>query len=730
MRRMGGWLGAKAGQSTSKSMTALDEHHALQDAMTSAALIINDEVEQAELQLSKGTSPFHKLGRATAIFLRATLGFEKEIMEQAGARIAEAEESAAEHQRRAQRDHSTSYQSQIYPAGAEYALCHAEAQLMSAVIAVLNESLTESLRGFYKLRKAFGTLYEIHEAEKTYLRARGMSRPGSKSSSAAPSSTSLASEPPPAYSDATRKPAVDIKGTPDAKDTPSGVLTPTSSDEDDDLEFVDAEDGKDMPPAADKYRGHLDMPNMKNIKLDDADVNNSTLPNTATTTLPSAVEADSKGAAYEAEQEADFRTITSDPIDLFIHSGTGLCYGLLQLLLSMIPPAFGKLLSLFSFRGDRETGLRMLWSATKFKHTINGAMAGLITLGFHNGAIAFCDILTSDAMPEARLRNLLSEMRSLYPKSKLWLLEECRMLSRDRDLAQSVSLLQNAPKSSLKQVDALALFETSLSLLYLHRYEECADSFVKCVGMNNWSHAMYFYIAGACHVELYRIHKQKDAKKAAMHAERAEKLLREVPAHSGKKKLMARQLPFDVFVGRKIMKWDARSKARGCSFVDAVGVSPATEMTYLWSGFTRMQPSHVEESLSLLAWSEGQSGWDAEPADERALLAFLRGVCQRFLSRPDLARSTLTDSALCYDLPKLKACEHPDTWPLPVAHYELAVLHWTACGGEKGDKEGWGKCSDELAKVEGWEAFELDARVGMKVRTGRETLRRVGGSGT
>ena len=147
-------------------MTALDEHQALHEAMAAAALIVNDDVEQAEIELSKGTSPFHKLGRATALFLRATLGFEKEVMEQASARLAEAEESASEYQRRAIRDHSTSHQSKIYPAGAEYALCHAEAQLMSAVVAVLNESLTESLRGFYKLRKAFGTLYEIHEAEK------------------------------------------------------------------------------------------------------------------------------------------------------------------------------------------------------------------------------------------------------------------------------------------------------------------------------------------------------------------------------------------------------------------------------------------------------------------------------------------------------------------------------------------------------------------------------------
>lgn len=41
------------------------------------------EVDKAEAELSKGTSPFHMLGAATTLFLRATLGFEKDIMAQA-----------------------------------------------------------------------------------------------------------------------------------------------------------------------------------------------------------------------------------------------------------------------------------------------------------------------------------------------------------------------------------------------------------------------------------------------------------------------------------------------------------------------------------------------------------------------------------------------------------------------------------------------------------------------
>ncbi|KAI7161887.1 hypothetical protein KC352_g26697, partial [Hortaea werneckii] len=70
MVRLGSLLGGKAGSTASKSLTALDEPHALEDALASAALILNDDVEKAEAELAKGTSPFHKLGRATALFLQ------------------------------------------------------------------------------------------------------------------------------------------------------------------------------------------------------------------------------------------------------------------------------------------------------------------------------------------------------------------------------------------------------------------------------------------------------------------------------------------------------------------------------------------------------------------------------------------------------------------------------------------------------------------------------------
>jgi hypothetical protein len=633
------------------------------------------------------------------------------VIEQANIRLNEAEESALEHQKRAIRDPSTAHQSAIYPIGSEYALCHAETQLMSAVVAVLNESLTESLRGFYKLRKAFGTLYEISEAERRYIEAKGIKAKAGRSK------TSVATF---------------DTGTTLANSESTGTQTPKDrrqdDDDDSDLEFEDASEGYSDQPTPREYQGNLEMPNLSKLDIKEKSA-------TPTDTIPSShnqpgINAASAGAASQSDNDVDFRDVSTDEIDLFIHSGTALCYGLLQLLLSMIPPTFAKLLSLFSFKGDRTNGLRLLWSATRFKTNINGGMASLITLGFHNGAIAFCDILSADALPRERLNALLREMRQLYPKSKLWLLEEARELSADHQLQKAVDITAESDSPSpLKQVEALRTFERSLNLMYLHRYDECAASFLKCIELNNWSHALYYYIAGACHLELYRQHKRAGSDKdAAQHAARAEELFKTVPKHTGKKKFMARQLPFDVFTSRKLAKWTARSEQRGCAFVDAIGVSPLEEMIYFWSGYRRMAAPQLQDSLAALALSPtANADVASEPQDEHVVASLLTATIKRFLGDLPAAKAALSPILpLTQAVLRSAGGAHADAWPAPVSHYEMAVVYWEEAGRENGDRKVLEKCSEELRLVENAEGFDLDARVGLKVTTGRETLRRIG----
>jgi hypothetical protein len=161
------------------------------------------------------------------------------------------------------------------------------------------------------------------------------------------------------------------------------------------------------------------------------------------------------------------------------------------------------------------------------------------------------------------------------------------MLAHDRELETAVKFVTDAGESPLRQLEALSWFERSLNNMYMHDYKATAIAFQKCIELNNWSHGLYWYICGAAYVELYRQNKVRDPATAQKYAIEAKEFFDKVVPNIGKKKFMGRQLPFDLFVNRKIQKWEARAKEWNCDFMDAIGVSPLEEMIFFWNGAKR-----------------------------------------------------------------------------------------------------------------------------------------------
>ena len=626
---------------------------------------------------------------------------------------------------------------------------------MSAVVAVLNESLTESVRGFYKLRKAFITLNAILDAEAQYMKRKTGTFLGTRTNTSTESfkwdrsaqslkglpggfgeeNSSAQNSRPPSVRSARE---VRTNNVAEAKAVYQIDQNGDDNDDDDD-EFYDADEAHNNTEKIEQYAGHLET-NGAAEDLEDLSLNGEAANSQG---LPSPKQLPEKDGMLDHDPDSD---VFSNPIDVFIHSGANLCFGLLLVMISMIPPAFAKLLFIIGFRGDRDRGLRMLWQASKF-HNINGAMAGLSLLGYYHAIVGFADIIPDPTMtpsgeepvegyPRERCAALLADMRRRHPKSQLWLLEEARMQATNRHLSTAISLLSNSKPSPLKQVEALGMFEKSLNAMYIHNYELCAASFVACVSLSNWSHALYYYIAGAAQVELYRRNRTTDPSAAATHAKKATEYFKTTPQHAGKKKFMARQLPFDVFVTRKIKKWEARAQEFKVPFIDAIGVSPLEEMIFFWNGYKRMDTSQLQDSLAVLAWSEDKASnplWTREGPDEHAILAVLRGAVLRNLHRWDEAKNTLKAGVLNVDKAELKG-GLKDDWTLPAAHYEMGAINWMqrveiAQNRQHGGKEGW---DDEekyvreseawIEKTAKWESYELDARIGLKVATAQDTL--------
>lgn len=348
----------------------------------------------------------------------------------------EAETTAATDQHRAQHNSHAphAFHSEIYSPGTEYALCQAIAQLMGAVIGVLNESLTESIKAFYRLRKAYITLDAILKMEEKFMESRDPSRVLLHTASDL-SKASATSDPTPTQS---------------SSNTKASPATHAALPEDKDLSR--SLSGLEVTPEpSSEVSSRSSTPSGSNVINHDPDSD-----------------------------------IFKNEIDVFVHSGANFCFGILLLLISMVPPAFSKLLSIIGFHGDKQRGLRMLWQASKF-HNLIGAMAALALLGYYNGFVRYCDIMPDptpgeddvEGYPQERLAALLAEMRSRFPSSRLWLLEESRMKGANKDLNGALELLSASNRSPLKQVEALCVFEKSLNALFLHRYDVCAASFIE-----------------------------------------------------------------------------------------------------------------------------------------------------------------------------------------------------------------------------------------------------------
>jgi hypothetical protein len=589
---------------------------------------------------------------------------------------------------------------------------------MMAVVGMLNESLAESLRGFYKLRKAYITLNGILEAESQSLKKRSVTSLASTSSMTRNSMNSER-EVPDKSLDESQKSTTRMPPESECHDQKPKAPSESSDDDDDKDQFFDADESfsRTSTPAQCIERVDTSKTITVSDKLADLSLKSEAGEDAGQSSGLKTPDTPAGGAQSDHVAEPD---VFSNPIDVFIHSGASVYFGIILLMLAMIPPTFGKLLYVIGFKGDRERGLRLLWQASKYPN-INGAMAGLILLGYYNAFVGFCDIMPSsgddgdvNGYPKARCEDLLKRMRELYPRSNLWRLEQARMEAANRRLSNAIVILAEAPSSTLQQVAALTKFEMGLNSMFSHRYTLCSTSFIECVGLNNWSHTLYYYIAGCAQVELYRSTKTSDPALAREHAVKAVKFLKDAPTHAGKKKFMARQLPFDIFVARKVQKWQSRAEEWGVDFIDAVGVSPIKEMIYFWNGFKRMDSSQLQASLEALAWSESTyEHWEKESLDEKAILAFLRAVTYRNLGKLDDARKILLEEIIAHERHLFKG-HMRDDWTCPAAHYEMAVICWMETGeGQvegKDASEKLGECAEWLDKVAKWESYELDTR--------------------
>ncbi|KAH8911280.1 hypothetical protein BR93DRAFT_965086 [Coniochaeta sp. PMI_546] len=726
----------------------------IEDAMAAAELIMNDNIEGAEARFRSrnATSSFHQLGLGVSTFMTSILGFEKDVMAEAGVRLSESENRSWDDLRRAQKEAQKSAgggwfgrssvaadagTSSIYPPGSEFALVNAESQLMNAVVAVMHESVTEGIKGFYKLRKAFLTLDAIMEAETKYVnrvRNGSVSRPAT------------AQRP---------IPADDMM--PGSFDEAEFTEFHERRESDSDGEFADASSVQPPHTPSSQSTSHSRSSSLDNISQN----------TTPESKPPQAV------TALNNNSPATSADLFTSPVDIFIHSGANMCFGILLLIVSMVPPAFSRLLYVLGFKGDRDRGVGMLWASTKVRN-INGAIAGLVLLAYYNGLLGFADILPDEkdvaelvaggeeivGYPRERCGALLEDMTARYPDSRLWKLQEARELANNGRLDEAVAMLAANEDSKMRQIAALNAFELSLNTMFMMRWKEMRDGILRCLELNKWSHSVYYYLIGCAELEMYRdahhraeeLAGRKEATaeseaelveartEARRHKKAAEEYFRKAPSVAGRKKFLAKQMPFEVFVVRKLQKWEERAAMLGIDLADVPVVSPAMEMVYLWNGSKRMTDELLEKArvymdLDRCTMTVAQREKVlAEEKDEMTIWAVAEAALLRSLGRTDEAREVLAP-VLKMDRTIFKAPTRDD-YTLPAAHYEMAAAAWRdACNPSKWPtskgteaieafrRQKAEECLAYLEKTAKWESYVLDGRFGMRIQAGIDSVK-------
>lgn len=734
----------------------LKQAHDFELALKAMDYLLDDRTNEGLHLIEDDTdSAIKTLALGVIRFLEATLGFEPEVMRKASDILSHAETLSS--RERSKNQNLKLKTSGNFPPGLEYAVTYAESNLLNALIMLLSESMIESAKALYKLRKAYQTLDEIFKHIKEYEKKKG------------------------------------VKVTSYPNESTTSFNSTVSGKHYLDIPFP-LSDTQLKDDGLHKIAGEIAT--MRISRLRGAHIGNTPasdrLRSTVGYTNTNAEETEQQENEKESDSDSDSATESKfieeseSTIDEFIISGSNLCFGILQLVLSLIPPAIGKVLAIVGFKGSREQGLKMIWKSVA-RRNIHGCIGLLALLVFYDGPFQFTDSdfdipdfnikdnkekddddeasssITSRALsrtrsarimrtesrafqgigeptvlhPGKKLEDALLYARALFPNSALWLLQEARMLTSRGRLEEALSLMESIDrKIEMKQVEALLLFDKVMILIFLHKFEKASETIVDLLKVNEWSPGLYTYASGCCYLEIYRmgqmglIEDKEQLKKMDFYKEQAVKLIfKDAPKLAKSGKIMSKQMPFDKFLCRKVSQFEAISKKYNLPLIDSIGTSPIHELSYFWNGYNRMPEDHLILTDKLLNYSASDKyAKFPEPANQKFIRNLLQSITYRRLGQIDRGMKIMDEQIIPQlielgpqfgtDGYKYIKQTDEDPWAYPTALYEYALFKWKAKG-----VDGLDESKDWLRRAVGWsEDYELSTRIGMKIKAALDRL--------
>ena len=702
-------------------------------ALQAMDFVLDDRTEQGLALLDESDrangSPhtISVLARGVIEFLQATLSFEADEMKKATQTLMRAEDLSWKSKTNAEKNSLKC--SSLYPPGTVYAVTYTESLLLHALLMLFSESLVEAAKALLKLRKAYTMLSSIIQLVKRAEKKKKIPGVHSMASSSAETTGSSDSNSEASFvSSTTTFISVDLPYKLSEKQRSDASLIKLA--EKIQKMRLDRLGGTHISktPAFSRLREDLGLGTSKMVDREDTNMTQE---------------------SYLSE-EYDLHQAT---IDEFIASGADLCYGILQVVLSLIPPAIGAVLSVVGFSGSREEGLRLIWKATR-QRNVHGCIGLLALMFYYDGPFQFTDddfdIPASpgdsprsssislartytnpgdfDSMsnqtllhPGKLLESSLLQARALFPHSALWLLNEARMLSAKGRLEDSMALMDSIDVNNIhmRQVKVLMVFDRANTLVNMHEFERAAEELIFLIEFSDWSHAFYTYFAGCCYLEKWRMCElgMIDSENAIVYRERAEKLILSAPGLLAKKTFRSKNLPLDRFMDRKESQFKDTQRKLGCeSIIDAIATSPIHEIMYFYNGYNRMTKEALIQSKTLLTkFKNGAT--ELHNPDQELVNSLLLSITLRRLNEAEEGCKLLDDNVLPHiftlnngKVKYIKKTEDP--WAYPTALYERALFTWK----DKG--------VDALPEIREWlvraqnyaNDYELSTRISMKIK--------------
>ncbi|KAI6124716.1 hypothetical protein EDD16DRAFT_1560406 [Pisolithus croceorrhizus] len=333
---------------------------------------------------------------------------------------------------------------------------------------------------------------------------------------------------------------------------------------------------------------------------------------------------------------------------------------------------------------DRQLALKAL-AVSAARTDVHAVFAGLVLMTYYGVLLLASGYQADEKHIIDQYRGIVRRVSQRYPKGSLWILNKAKVQRMIGDPEGAIVTLQGGLRGdrqkSFPQADALLAFELAWTLFQCRRYEESAQMFMDVTKMNNWSHATYHFLAAGCYISIGQSDKAQsllDALSQIMDKRRGRNMPTEVFI---KKKLAFYKQKHARRGGDPNRFAESMKISPAEAWNTHAHADKETALAHIeeLAAFTPPVDMQTEYMTFPLSTYQPENLLDLDTPDELAVRSLILGILHRTLGDYTGARKLFHDALKHYQNVDV------NSWVGGMTHFELAVLdmkegEWRSAG--------------------------------------------------